>query len=115
MLPASAIPRRLRRGGTHDHVAVRVFALGLRHEAGLENDVVHDLALKRVHRRERNRLARLAHLRDDLAGLLCQLLLATRAEIRDVKHETADVARLRLDREAREVLQRVENLAVGSN
>ncbi len=45
-------------------------------------------------------------------GLLRELLLASRTEVGDVQHEPAHVARLRLHCQARQILKRLQHLAV---
>ena len=89
-----------------DGVAIAAFALGLRGEAALGDDVVHDLALVARHRRQGGGGRALLDARDgavDQGGELGGALIARSADVEDQPREAAGLV---LHREAGELLQR---------
>src|SRR4051812_13617791 len=97
------------------HAALRVLALALARDAGdRRHRVVHDLALERAHRLQPHPLAALQDRLRRRAAELAQLLAAVRAPARDVQHQPAARSRLLLDREPRQLLQRLEDRAAGA-
>src|SRR5689334_1119005 len=97
------------------HEAARSHALRLRGEAGSGHLVVDDLALERRHGLERHRLARLLDLGNLLVCQLDELVAPLRAVAGDVQHEAGPVAGLPEDREASQLLQSLEHLAVATD
>ena len=95
------------------HVPVRLDAVGVARQPGGGDGVVHDLALERVHRRRAPRLRRTpSRGRSPPSATVDQLGPARGTVAGDVEHQAAALARLRLDGEAGQLLECVEDLAV---
>jgi hypothetical protein len=76
---------------------------------------VHHLALERVHRRELHRLPGLKHRTDGPLGQLAELGPPRGTVPAHVEHQPAALTGLLLHRQARQLLQRVQRLAVAAH
>ena len=91
---------------------IRVHAVGLRDEARCRDDVVHDLPLERRHRLELPLHPRRRHVCNGLLGQRHERGPSVSPIPGHVEHEPTPLAGLDLNREAGQLLQRLEDPAV---
>src|SRR3954462_1475932 len=96
----------------NDHAPRRLDTLGLTGESGLGDDIVDDLALEGVHGLEAHRLAGPADLGHGTGRDVLQGAPPVGAITGHVEHQAAALPRPRLHRQPRQLLQRLEHLAV---
>src|SRR5690606_8215471 len=101
--------------GVDHHVPLGLHALRVAAQACRRDGVVHDLPLERVERLERDLRSLGADTSDRVLRQCGELTTTLGTEPGDVEHEAAPLARTSLDGQAGELLESIEDLAVGAD
>ena len=99
----------------NDHVALGLFAFGLAPQPSRCNRIVNDLALERVHRRQRDRFPTRPGFRCRIGGQLEQLFSTALPETRNIEHQPAAIPGLGHHGQPGQLLQGIQNLSLRSH